>query len=159
MKKISHPQNVCHRMVRWKVCHQMVRWKVCHQMVRWKVCHQMVRWKVCHQMVRWKVCHQMVRWKVCHQMVRWKVCRQMARWKVCRQMESVSSDVLMENQEAAADGAAWQSLPPYFTIASSTACDKSVSIHTGIVAGALPLPVTSRSSGTSFSTLKRIKIY
>ena len=31
----------------------------------------------------------------------------------------------------------WQSLPPYFTIASTTARDTSVPRHTGIVAGAL----------------------
>ena len=43
----------------------------------------------------------------------------------------------LENQVAAADGAAWQSLSPYFTIASTTARDKSVPRHPGIVAGAL----------------------
>ena len=101
----------------------------------------------------------MVRWKVCRQMESVSSDGQMESVSSDGQMESVSSDGLMENKVAAADGAAWQSLPPYFTIASSTACDKSVPIHTGIVAGALPLPVTSCSSGTSFSTLKRIKTY
>ena len=53
----------------------------------------------------------------------------------------VPLDGQLENQVAAADGAAWQSLPPYFTIATTTARDKSVGlpspIHTSIVAGAV----------------------
>ena len=48
----------------------------------------------------------------------------------------VPSDSQLENQVAAADGAAWQSLPPYVTIASTTARRKSVPRHMGIAAGA-----------------------
>ena len=48
------------------------------------------------------------------------------------------TDGQFENQVAAADEAAWESLRLYFTIASTTARDKyAPGRHTGIVAGAL----------------------